>query len=95
MQIIFDDEVKTLTLLSSLLESLSAIVTVVSNSASNSKLNLDNIHDLILIEDVRRKSLGESSNSNFGSVLSTKTRERSSQKGHNQGRGRSKSRGRS
>ena len=36
-----------------------------------------------------RKSLVESSNFNFGSTLITKIRERSSQKGHNQGQGRS------
>ena len=58
---------------------MSATVTAVSNSASNSKLKLDNIRDLILSEDVRRKSSGESSSS--GSALSTETRGRSSQKG--------------
>jgi len=71
MQITFDDEVKTLTLLSSLPESWSATVTTVSNSASNSKLKLDNIRDLILSEDVRRKSSEESSISSSGSTLST------------------------
>ena len=83
---------KALILLSSLPKSWSATVTVVSNSASNSKLKLDNIRDLILSEDVCRKSLGESSSSSSGSALSTETRGRSSQKGRNQGRGRSKSR---
>ena len=81
-----------ITLLSSLSESWSATVTAISNYASNSKLKLDNIRDLILSEDVRKKSSGESSSSSSGSTLSTETKERSSQKGHNQGRGRSKSR---
>jgi len=40
VQITFDDEVKTLILLSSLPESWRATVTVVTNSASNSKLKL-------------------------------------------------------
>jgi len=85
VQITFDDEVKALILLSSLLESWSATITVVSNSASNNKLKLDNIRDLILSKDVRRKSSWESSSSSSGSTLSTKTRGRSSQKGRNQG----------
>jgi len=93
VQITLDGEVKTLILLSSFPESWSAIVTIVSNSASNSKLKLDNIRDLILSEDVRKKSSGESSSSSSGSALSTETRGRSSQKGRNQGRGRPKSRG--
>jgi len=92
VHITFDDEVKTLILLSSLPESWSATVTTVSNSASNSNLKLDNIRDLILSEDVRRKSSGESFSSSSGLALSTKTRGRSSQEGRNQGRGRSKSR---
>ena len=95
MQITFDDEVKTLILLSSLPKSWSATITAVSNSASNSKLKLDNICDLILSEDVHRKSSGESFSSRSGSALSTETKGRSSQKGRNQGRGRSKSRGKS
>jgi len=95
VQIIFDDEVKTLILLSSLPESWSATITAVSNFTSNCKLKLDNIRDLILSKDVRKKSLGESSSSNYNSTLSTETRGRSSQKCHNQCRGRSMSRGRS
>ena len=86
---------KALILLSSLPKSWSATVTVVSNSASNSKLKLDNIRDLILSKDVCRKSSGESFSSSSGSALSTETRGRSSQKGRNQRRGISKSRGKS
>ena len=86
---------KALILLSSLPESWNAIITAVSNSASNSKLKFDNICDLILSEDVHRKSSWESSNSSSGSTLSIETRGRSSQKGRNQGRGRSKSKRRS
>jgi len=87
--------VKTLILLSSLSKSSSATVITISNSVSNSKLKLDNIHDLILCEDVHRKGVGESSNSNSDSASSTKTRGKSGPKGRNQGWGRSMSRGRS
>jgi len=58
VQITFDDEVKELILLSSLPESWNATVTTISNSASNSKLKFDNIHDLILNEDIRGKVNG-------------------------------------
>ncbi|BAT82536.1 uncharacterized protein HKW66_Vig0223410 [Vigna angularis] len=95
MQITFDDEIKALLLLSSLPESWGATVTIGSNFASNSKLKFDNILDLILSEDVHRRSLMESSRSNSGSALSVENRGRNSQKGCNQGRGRSKSRRRS
>ncbi|WVY92294.1 hypothetical protein V8G54_037808 [Vigna mungo] len=95
MQITLDDEIKALVLLSSLPESWSAIVTIGSNSTSNSKLKFDNILDLILSEDVRRRSLVESSQSNSGSALSVENRGRNSQKGRNQGRDTSKSIGRS
>jgi len=78
VQITFDDEVKALILLSSLLESLSATITIVSNSTSNSQLNLDNIRDLIISDIVRRKILGESFSSNSGSALSIETRGRNS-----------------
>jgi len=83
VQITCDDEVKAL--ISSLLERLNATVIAVSNSASNSKLKLDNIRDLILSENVRRKSSGESSSSCSGSSLSTETKGRNNQKGRNQG----------
>jgi len=71
-------EVKALILLSSLLESWSVTVTTVSNPTSNNKLKLDIIRNLILSEDVHRKSSRESPSSNFGSALSTENRGRSS-----------------
>ena len=57
----FDDEIKALILLSSLLESWSATVTAVSSSSGSSKLKLSEIRDLILSEDVRRRESGEAS----------------------------------
>ena len=67
VRITFKDEVKALILLSSLLESWSAIVTAVSSSSRSAKLKMDDVRDLILSEDIHRKESGESS----GSALST------------------------
>ena len=89
VEITFEDEVKALILLSSLPESWSTTVTAVSSSSGSAKLKLDDVRDLILSEDIRRKESGESS----GSALSTQSRGRSQQKGKNQIRGRSKSKG--
>ena len=94
VQITFDDEVRALILLSSLPDSWAATVTAISSSAQG-KLKFDDIRDLILSEDVRRRDSGESSSAS-SSALNTESRGRSSQKGQNQAqsRGRSKSRGR-
>ncbi|GJT15050.1 retrovirus-related pol polyprotein from transposon TNT 1-94 [Tanacetum coccineum] len=59
----FDDEVQALLLLSSLPESWLGTVTAVSGSTESTKLKFDNIRDLILGEDIRRKTFGEYSNS--------------------------------
>ncbi|WVZ14797.1 hypothetical protein V8G54_012363 [Vigna mungo] len=83
----FDDEVRALILLSSLPESWNATVTAVSSSSGSNKLKFDDVRDLILSEEIRRKESGESSTS---SVLHTESRGRSSNKGY--GRGRSKER---
>ncbi|WVZ16376.1 hypothetical protein V8G54_009358 [Vigna mungo] len=83
----FDNEVRALILLSSLPESWNATVTAVSSSSGSNKLKFDDVRDLILSEEIRRKESGESSTS---SVLHTESRGRSSNKGY--GRGRSKER---
>jgi hypothetical protein len=67
VDITFDDELQALILLSSLPESWSGTVTTVSSSTGTTKLKLEVIRDLILGEDIRRKSSGESS----GSLLTT------------------------
>ncbi|GJZ63485.1 hypothetical protein Tco_0619906 [Tanacetum coccineum] len=54
----FDDEVQALLLLSSLPESWSDTVTTISGSTGSTKLKFDNIRDLILREDIRRKTSG-------------------------------------
>ncbi|VFQ98151.1 unnamed protein product [Cuscuta campestris] len=57
----FDDEVQALLLLSSLPNSWSGTVTAVTGSVGPDGFTFDQIRDLILGEDVRRKSSGESS----------------------------------
>ncbi|GJW06103.1 hypothetical protein Tco_1568526 [Tanacetum coccineum] len=59
----FDDEVKALLLLSSLPESWSDNVTIISGSTGTNKLTFDNIRDLILRKYIRRKISREYSNS--------------------------------
>ncbi|GJZ61378.1 hypothetical protein Tco_0617515, partial [Tanacetum coccineum] len=59
----FDDEVQALLLLFLLPESWSGTVTAVSGSTRSTKLQFDNIRDLILGEDILRKTSGEYSNS--------------------------------
>ncbi|GKC17976.1 hypothetical protein Tco_1014758, partial [Tanacetum coccineum] len=85
----FDDEVQALLLLSSLPESWSDTVTKVSGSTGTTKLKFDNIHDLILGEDIRRKTSREYSNS----LLSAedKGRGKKHDRWQKQNRGRSKS----
>ncbi|VFQ80704.1 unnamed protein product [Cuscuta campestris] len=57
----FDDEVQALLLLSSLPDNWSGTVTVVTDSVGPDGFTFDQIRDLVLGEDVRRKSSGESS----------------------------------
>ena len=74
-------------LLSSLPDSWNATVTAVSSSSGNSKLKFDDVRDLVLSEEIRRRESGETSNS---SALHTESRGRTSERNSN--RGRSKSR---
>ena len=87
VEIEFDDEVRALILLSSLPDSWNATVTAVSSSSGNSKLKFDDVRDLVLSEEIRRRESGETSNS---SALHTETRGRTSERNSN--RSRSKSR---
>ncbi|GKB45873.1 hypothetical protein Tco_0896626 [Tanacetum coccineum] len=81
----FDDEVQALLLPSSLPESWSCTVTAISGSTETTKLKFDNIRDLILREDIHRKTSGEYSNS----LLSAKDKDR----GRKQDRGQKQNRG--
>jgi len=57
----FEDEVQALLLLSSLPDSWSGTVTAISSSSGTSEFTFEGIRDLILSEDVRRKSSSGSS----------------------------------
>ncbi|GJU52260.1 retrovirus-related pol polyprotein from transposon TNT 1-94 [Tanacetum coccineum] len=67
----FDDEIQALLLLSSLRESWLGTVTAVSGSTESTKLKFDNIRDLIIEEDICRKTSEEYSNS----LLTSKDKE--------------------
>ena len=58
MEIDFDDEIYVLIVLASLPNSWEAMRMVVSNSTGKSKLKYDDIRDLILSEEVRRRDAG-------------------------------------
>ena len=58
MGIKFDDEVQALLLLLSLPDSWSGTVTTVTSSAGSDEFTFEKIRDLILGEDVRRRSSG-------------------------------------
>jgi len=83
VQIKFEDDVKALILLTSLPDSWAATVTVVSSSTRENTLNLNDIRDLLLSKDVRKRDLGESSSHVSNSTLNTKGRGRITQKGQN------------
>ena len=83
-------------LLASLPNIWEAMRMAVSNSAGKVKLNYDDIRDLILAEEVRRKDSGELLGS--GSALNVDYRDIGNNrdyKGSNRGRSKSKNRGKS
>lgn len=91
----FDDEVRDLLILCSLQESWDGLVMVVSNYVSGSSpLKFDDVIGVILSEEMRQKSTGET----LGKSLTTETRGRERERGkslrnHRKSRkGRSKSR---
>ncbi|KAL5825663.1 hypothetical protein ACOSQ3_021726 [Xanthoceras sorbifolium] len=87
VEIEFDEEVRALILLSSLPDSWNATVTAVSSSSGNNKLKFDDVRDLVLSEEIRRRESGEASSS---SALQTESRGRTSKRSSY--RSRSKSR---
>ena len=60
----------------------------VSNSMGKEKLKYNDIRDLILAEEIRRRDAGETSGS--GSTLNLETRGRGNNKNSNQGRSNSR-----
>ena len=88
VEIDFDDEIRTLIVLASLLNSWEAIRMAISNSTGKEKLKYNDIRDLILVEEIRRKDASEISGSS--SALNLETKGMGNDKNSN--RGRSKSR---
>ncbi|KAL2250008.1 UNVERIFIED_CONTAM: Retrovirus-related Pol polyprotein from transposon TNT 1-94 [Sesamum indicum] len=86
VDIVFDDEVKALILLSSLPDSWDVVVTSVSTSSVKEKMKFDNIRNIMLNEETRRKQTGGSS----GSALHTESRGRPDTRGKYRGRSRSR-----
>eukprot|EP00253_Pinus_taeda_P010224 PITA_10224 len=91
----FDDEVRALLFLCSLLESWNGLVMAISNSVSGSSiLKFDDVVGAILREEMQRKSSSETS----GNALSAESRRRKMERGKSSGyrsksrKGRSKSR---
>jgi len=87
VEIDFDDEIRALIVLASLPNSWEAVRMAVSNSAGKSKLSYEDVRDLVLGEEVRRKDAGETSGS--GAALNLEEKGRGQER--NSGRGRSKS----
>ena len=88
VEIDFDDEIRVLIVLASLPNSWEAMRMAVSNSTEKEKLKYNDIRDLILAEEIRRKNAGESSRS--GSTLNLETRGRDNDKNSNCGRSKSR-----
>ena len=88
VKIDFDDEISALIVLASLPNSWEAMRIVVRNPTGKEKLKYNDIRDLVLAKEIRRRDAGETLGS--GSALNLKTRGRGNDKNSN--RGRSKSR---
>ncbi|GKA40355.1 hypothetical protein Tco_0732948, partial [Tanacetum coccineum] len=89
----FDDEVQALLLLSSLPDSWSGAVTTASGSTGTTKPKFDNIRDLILREDIRRKTSEEYSNYLLSEKDKGKGKKQDRWQKHNKVRSKSKKRG--
>ena len=88
IEINFDDEIRALIVLASLPNNWEAIRMAVNNSTGKEKLKYNDIQDLILVEEIRRRDAGETSG--FGFALNLEIRGRGNNRNSN--RGRSKSR---
>ena len=95
MGIEFDDEVRALILLASLPNSWEAMRMAVSNSTRKSKLKYDDIQDLILSEEVRRRDANIDNAQDQAFVMENKSRGRRKGPNDRKFNGRSQSRDRS
>ena len=88
VEIDFDDEIHALIVLASLPNSCEAIRIAVSNSTGKEKLNYNDIRDLILAEEIRKRDAGETLG--FGSTLNLETRGRGDDRNSNWGKSKSR-----
>ena len=88
VEIDFDDEIHELIVLASLPNSCEAMRMTVSNSIGKEKLKYNDIRDLILAEEIRRRDAGETLGSI--SVLNLETRGRDNDRNSNRGGSKSK-----
>ena len=88
VKIDFDDEIYALIVLASLSNSWEAMKMAISNYTGKEKFKYNDIRDLIMVEEIRRRDAGETSG--FGSALNLETRGKGNDRNSN--RGRSKSR---
>ncbi|RVW22925.1 Retrovirus-related Pol polyprotein from transposon TNT 1-94 [Vitis vinifera] len=88
VEIDFDDEIRALIVLAFLPNSWEALRMAVSNSTGKEKLKYNDIQDLILAEEIRRRDAGETSGS--GSALNLETRGKGNNRNSNQGRSNSR-----
>ena len=96
VEINFDNEIQALILLASLPNNWEAMRMADSNFIRKVKLNYDDIRDLVLTEEVRKKDFGELLGS--GSILNVDYRGRGNNrdyKGSNMGRSKSRNKGKS
>ncbi|RVW78245.1 Retrovirus-related Pol polyprotein from transposon TNT 1-94 [Vitis vinifera] len=75
VEIDFDDEIRALIILASLPNSWEAMRMAVSNSTGKEKLKYNDIRDLILVEEIRRRDASETSGSSYALNLETRDRE--------------------
>ncbi|RVW98316.1 Retrovirus-related Pol polyprotein from transposon TNT 1-94 [Vitis vinifera] len=83
VEIDFDDKIRALIVLASLPNNWETMRMAVSNSMGKEKLKYNDIQDLILAEEIRRRDVGETSES--GSALNLETRGRGNDRNSNQG----------
>ena len=83
IEIDFDDKIHALIILASLRNSWEAMRMIVSNSTGKEKLKYNNIRDLILAEEIRKRDADETLGS--GSALNLETRGRSNNRNSNRG----------
>ena len=88
VEIDFDYEICALIVLASLPNSWEAVRMAVSNSTGKEKLKYNDIRDLILAEEIRRRDASETLG--FGSALNLKARGKCNNKNSNRGKSKSK-----